>query len=70
MTSAFTAFFSWPNGGVWSNLLASLLWGAPAFITHHRLMRRHQTKTIAEQTAKQTDELKAYIDARPGEPRP
>ncbi|MDB5911100.1 MAG: hypothetical protein JWP34_5217 [Massilia sp.] len=26
---------------VWPNLLASALWGAPAFTVHHVLMRRH-----------------------------
>lgn len=26
---------------IWPNLAASLIWGTPAFITHHKLMRRH-----------------------------
>lgn len=64
--SAFSAFFAWPDGGVWSNLLASLLWGAPAFITHHVLMRRHQTRTAQ----KQTEQLKAHIDTAIGGPQP
>jgi hypothetical protein len=29
---------------VWPNLEASLLWAAPAFITHHVLIKRHITR--------------------------
>lgn len=50
-------FFGWPAGGVWSNLLASLLWGAPAFAAHHIAMRRHVTR----QTQAQTEELKEHV---------
>lgn len=64
--STLSAFFSWPNGGVWANLLASLIWGVPAFVTHHRLMRRHHVN----ETAKQTAELKAHIDSTLGGPLP
>ncbi len=68
--STLSAFFAWPNGGVWSNLLASLIWVAPTFLTHHTLMRRHQTKTIQVETAKQTEQLKAHIDAKIGGSQP
>lgn len=30
---------SW--GQVWPNLVASVIWATPAFITHHLLVRRH-----------------------------
>lgn len=30
---------------IWPNLAASVIWGAPAFTTHHVLMRRHITRT-------------------------
>lgn len=30
--SAFDAIFSWPYGGVWSNLIASLIWIIPGYI--------------------------------------
>lgn len=59
------SFFGWPSGGVWSNLLASLMWTGPAFVTHHVLIRRHHTRT----TARQTRELKEHIDATLGGPQ-
>lgn len=31
-------------GQVWPNLLANGLWGAPAFVVHHVLMRRHSRR--------------------------
>jgi hypothetical protein len=58
--SIWQSFFGWPAGGVWPNLLASVMWGAPAFVTHHVLIRRHQART----TARQTEQLKDHIDAR------
>lgn len=33
-------FFAWPQGGVWANLIASLLWATPAFIYTHRKLRK------------------------------
>lgn len=66
MNHALSSFFSWPDGGVWANLLASLLWGTPAFVVHHKLMRRHHEKTVREQTVEQTADLKAHIDAKLG----
>ena len=33
-------FFSWPQGGVWSNLLASAIVGVPAFIWGHRHFKK------------------------------
>ncbi|HXR74010.1 hypothetical protein [Actinocrinis sp.] len=57
--STLSAFFAWPSGGVWSNLLAAAMWAVPGFTTHHLLIRRHQTKTVKAQT----EELKAHIDA-------
>lgn len=29
---------------LWPNLAASVIWGAPAFTTHHLLIKRHITK--------------------------
>lgn len=46
------AFFAWPNGGVWSNLLASVIWTIPALVWHHkRVMARldkHHQETLRE----------------------
>lgn len=39
-------FFGWPNGGVWSNLLASVLWATPALLAHHKLMMRRISKKL------------------------
>ena len=30
--SAWSLFFQWPQGGVWSNMIASVLWTAPAWL--------------------------------------
>lgn len=65
MSSVISAFFAWPNGGVWSNLLASLIWGVPAFVTHHRKIRAAHKREIA----KQTQEIKAHITKTLGGPR-
>lgn len=65
MTGVLRVFFGWPEGGVWSNLLAALLWSplaGAALTLHHVLMRRHHTKTAAEQT----QQLKDHIDATLG----
>lgn len=56
--SVWQAFFGWPAGGVWANLVASVL----GFTVHHVLMRRHHANT----TARQTKELKAHIDTAIG----
>lgn len=32
-------FFSWPTGGIWSNLLASVIWGSLAFAWAHRKIK-------------------------------
>ncbi len=61
--SVWRSFFDWPSGGVWSNLLASLMWAAPAFTTHHVLMRRHTSREID----RQTQEIKAHME-RTGTP--
>lgn len=44
---AFDSFFAWPDGGVWSNIAASLLWAVPA---GYAVLRR-QARMHAEQLA-------------------
>jgi len=56
--TAWSVFFSWPSGGVWGNLLASLLWAPAAFGAHHVAIRRHTTREIDRQTV----EIKAHMD--------
>lgn len=34
------ALFSWPGGGVWGNLVSSLIWAAPAGLLAARKLRR------------------------------
>lgn len=65
VSSVLSAFFAWPNGGVWSNLVAALLWAPAGFVTHHVLMRRHHTN----ETNRQTRGLKDHIDAKLGGPQ-
>lgn len=33
-------FFAWPDGGVWSNLIASALTVLPGLAVHHRRLSR------------------------------
>lgn len=41
--SAFRLFFSWPDGGVWSNFVASIVLGVPAiYAILRRLARQHR----------------------------
>lgn len=47
--------FSWPNGIVVGNLIASALWAGPAVLHLDRRMRKHHEllkKHIADQAAK------------------
>ena len=45
----------WFVAEVWPNIVASVLWSTPAFITSHLLLRRHITQT-AQQTPQPTKE--------------
>lgn len=56
------SFFGWPDGGVWSNLLASALTVLPGLVWHHRSVRRSHTAD----TQAQTQELKDHIDSKLG----
>lgn len=64
------SFFGWPAGGVWANIIASVIWGAPAFVTHHVLMRRHQERVVTRETAAQTEQIKAHITTTLEGPKP
>jgi uncharacterized membrane protein YdjX (TVP38/TMEM64 family) len=35
------AWLWWAWLQIWPNLAASVLWATPAFLVHHRLIRRH-----------------------------
>lgn len=50
--SVLRLFFDWPNGGVWSNLLASAIWTVPALGWHHRAVRRHLDRHHAATNAR------------------
>lgn len=51
MAGLLRTLFAWPQGIVVGNLIASALWALPAFITHHLLIRRHITNTLASHLA-------------------
>ena len=40
----FKTMFDWPYGIVVGNLIASIMWAAPAFIHLHIRLRRHERK--------------------------
>lgn len=44
--AAFRSFFAWPNGGVWSNLVASSILGVPALYAVLRKLRIHHQQHL------------------------
>lgn len=40
------SWFSFPDGGVWSNLIASALWAIPTFIHLHKKLNRHHKQIL------------------------
>lgn len=53
--TAFRLFFHWPDGGVWSNLAASFLLGAPALYAILRKLTTQHAQHLA-QLARQHEE--------------
>jgi len=41
-------FFAWPDGSIWSNILAWVLCGALAFGWTHRVLKRHHRRAHGE----------------------
>lgn len=39
-------YFGWPDGAVWSNLLASVIWAAPALWHLHRKIKRNHREQM------------------------
>jgi len=67
--SAWSAFFSWPNGGVWGNLVAGGIWSpiaGGALYAYHKVSQRWHKKERERVAAAQTQELKDHIDMRLG----
>lgn len=56
-------FFGWPDGGVWSNLIASAAWVPLAALWHRRKLREH----AAELRQHLTDELRRHDRTQPTE---
>jgi hypothetical protein len=54
-------FFSWPNGTVWSNIIASVMWSLPTVGFTFWRIRKHQRKNHREVMAN-VDELHQKID--------
>lgn len=51
-------FFHWPEGSVWSNLIASVIWATPTFLhLHHKMSRR--ADALMEQHLKTTTDIDA-----------
>lgn len=49
----------WFDSEVWPNLVANVVWGAPAFVTSHLLLRRHITRTAQQPGAPEQTEVAA-----------
>lgn len=45
--SVLVFYFGWPDGAVWSNLLASVIWATPALWHLHRKLDRHHDEHMA-----------------------
>lgn len=63
-------FFAWPTGQVWPNLIASLIWAMPVFITQTTLImihfrRNRATHPIHHETLRQL--IREEFDRRDGE---
>lgn len=44
LTDVIVTMFSWPAGIVVGNLIASLIWAAPALLHLHRKLNRHHAE--------------------------
>lgn len=53
--SVWQAFFGWPQGGIWPNLAASVIWAAPALAWHHRRIKRHIDRAVQQATEQQKE---------------
>lgn len=43
---------AWPGWAqVYPNILASIIWATPAFLTHHLLLRRHHRRLLDQHAA-------------------
>lgn len=56
-------FFGWPLGGVWSNLVASLIWATPAGIATWRKLRRQHAERMG-QAERHHAEVQAQMTAQ------
>lgn len=55
-------FFHWPDGGVWSNIVASVIWALPPASVAYwraRVHRRHHAASLNELHAK-IDQLRSF----------
>ena len=53
MASILITLFAWPNGIVVGNLIASILWAAPALLHLHRKLDRHHREHLTAINAKE-----------------
>lgn len=51
MTRVLGEMFSWPNGIVVGNLIASALWATPALIHLHTKINRHHREAMKGKTS-------------------
>lgn len=59
----FASFFAWPDGGVWSNLLASVIWTLPALRWHHKRIKEHVDRAL--QTSPTPPDIKITLGGPP-----
>ena len=56
MSGFLSTLFSWPDGIVVGNLIASAIWAVPAILHLDRLARKHHRAHMAAVSGKKTDE--------------
>lgn len=55
--NAFQLFFSWPQGGVWSNIIASAVLGVPTFVALFRRLRKNHREHVDNLIAQHAEHL-------------
>jgi hypothetical protein len=66
-THVLQEIFDWPNGIVVGNLLASVLWAAPAFVKLHRKLDLHHRERMALMHRQHRELKEALLPCPPGD---
>jgi len=62
VTHFLSVLFSWPNGIVLGNLIASAMWAAPALLHLHRKLNRQHAQRLAQAAVYHRKQVQAMKD--------